>query len=207
MPGSVVVAEEEAEGNPAVLDHLAGDGPVWIIDPLDGTANFAAGREDFAVIVAFAVAGRVRAGWLHHPLRNVTISAEQGGGAWAAGKRLRVAVAGAASEMTGSLGRRLRIKPEVAGRFADVIHLRSCGVEYMTLVEGGLHFAHYRRMKPWDHLAGALIHAEAGGHNGCLDGEPYRPSAPGEWGLLMAPDADSWERVAEILRPAVAEMM
>jgi fructose-1,6-bisphosphatase/inositol monophosphatase family enzyme len=44
LPGSVVVGEEAVADDPAVLRRLAADGPVWLVDPLDGTRNFATGR-------------------------------------------------------------------------------------------------------------------------------------------------------------------
>ena len=60
VSGSVVVGEEDAETNPAVLTALAGPRPVWLIDPLDGTNNFAHGKPCFAVIVALCQAGEIR---------------------------------------------------------------------------------------------------------------------------------------------------
>ena len=49
----------------------------------------------------------------------------------------------------------------------------------------------FRKLLPWDHVAGALIAAEAGAHIARLDGTPYRPEHD-EGGLLMATDRDSW---------------
>jgi fructose-1,6-bisphosphatase/inositol monophosphatase family enzyme len=59
---------------------------------------------------------------------------------------------------------------------------------------GRAHFLVGHRMMPWDHLAGTLIHAEAGGHHAHFDGSPYRPGAI-EGGLLCAPDRDSWTAI------------
>ena len=52
VPGSRVVGEEGADADPGVLSALDGEPPVWIIDPLDGTQNFAEGKPCFAVIIA-----------------------------------------------------------------------------------------------------------------------------------------------------------
>lgn len=205
-PGAHFLAEENAEDNPGVLDHLLGGDPVWIIDPIDGTANFAAGRENFVVIVAYFVGGEVRSGWIHDPLKNVTVTAEQGGGAWSGDRRLAVAAPAAVADMRGALRGRLRRETDVAEKFADVFTLRSCGAEYLSLAAGECHFSHYRSLKPWDHMAGELIHREAGGFAACLDGAPYRAAAPGEGGLLLAPDDGSWNALADILRPAVASL-
>src|SRR5262245_63225070 len=51
-PGSVVVGEEAVSADPSLLGRLRQPGEVWVIDPIDGTANFAAGREPFALMVA-----------------------------------------------------------------------------------------------------------------------------------------------------------
>ena len=61
VPGARILAEEDVETNPAALDYLADDDPLWVIDPIDGTANFAAGREGFVIIVAYFAGGEVRA--------------------------------------------------------------------------------------------------------------------------------------------------
>jgi hypothetical protein len=49
-----------------------------------------------------------------------------------------------------------------------------------------------------------LVHSEAGGFSACLDNRSYRPSAPGEGGLLLAPDADTWQRMAADIPTALA---
>jgi len=51
---------------------------------------------------------------------------------------------------------------------------------------------------PWDHLAGTLIHAEAGGYCARLDGSPYLPSHVGG-GLLVAPDREAWQAIKRTL--------
>ena len=63
VTGLVVVGEEAAAADPAIIERLAGDHPVWLIDPVDGTSNFAEGRPAFAVMVALVRAGEICAGW------------------------------------------------------------------------------------------------------------------------------------------------
>lgn len=203
VPGSVTLGEEEAETGAAVLDRLRGEAPVWIIDPLDGTANFAAGRDRFAIIVAYAVAGIARAGWILDPVGDRLASAEEGGGARIDGRPAGAVSPLSVSDMRGSLGGRLRRDRQLCAQFSEVVNAGCCGLEYINLAGGTMHFAHYRRLKPWDHAAGELIHREAGGHAACLDGTPYRPAEPSESGLLLAADEAAWQAVAEIVRPAV----
>src|SRR3546814_18101871 len=57
LPGSLVVGEEAVHAEPALMDQLASDAPVWILDPIDGTRNFAHGRPVFAIMVALAQGG------------------------------------------------------------------------------------------------------------------------------------------------------
>lgn len=207
VPGARILAEEDVETNPAALDYLAADDPLWVIDPIDGTANFAVGREGFVIIVAYFAGGEVRAGWIHDPLKDVTVTAEAGAGAWSGGRRLAVAEApDALGDMQGALRGRLVRETEVAKNFGKVFSLKSCGAEYMALADGGFHFSHYRGLKPWDHMAGELIHREAGGFAACLDGRPYRAHAPGQGGLLLAPDQGSWNAIAGVLAPALASL-
>jgi len=195
-PGSRVVGEEAVADDPDILNLLLDDDPVWIVDPVDGTRNFAAGETGFAVIVAYVVGGETRAGWIHRPVDGVTASAVKGAGAWIDGKRLGVAAPAPAAEMTGSLGARLRRNRDFSGRFAGVTNSKCCGVDYLAIVSGAIHFAFYRSLMPWDHAAGHLMHREAGGYSACLDGADYRPGTPGEGGLLLAPDGEIWASLA-----------
>jgi fructose-1,6-bisphosphatase/inositol monophosphatase family enzyme len=74
-------------------------------------------------------------------------------------------------------------------------YLRCAGAEYLALLRGASHYALFTRLMPWDHAAGCLIHAEAGGWSACLDGSPYRPR-PIEGSLLLAPDRATWDMLA-----------
>lgn len=206
VPGSVTLGEEEAEAGESVLERLRGEAPVWIIDPLDGTSNFAAGKSRFAVIVAYAVGGFARAGWILDPVNDRLASAEEGGGAWLDGTRVRVTSPATIGQMRGSLGGRLRRNATLCAHFGAIFNAGSCGIEYIELAGAGLDFAHYRRLKPWDHAAGELIHREAGGYATCLDARRYMPAAPGDGGLLLAPDRESWHAITDILAPAVAAL-
>lgn len=90
LPGSVVVGEEATHHDRAVLDRLSEDAPVWVIDPVDGTNNFAHGRDSFGVIVALVKKGRTVAGCIHDPVKNITVIGEEGAGAWCEGVRILV---------------------------------------------------------------------------------------------------------------------
>lgn len=207
VPGSIVVGEEAAAADPAVLARLSQHPRVWVIDPLDGTANFADGRAVFAVMVAYVRDGRAVAGWIHDPVRGVTATAAEKEGAWLGGKRLKVADAPATpDEMTGTLlagffgarelGRRIQTRRD---RVRTKRSLRCAGHEYLRLAEKAMHFCLFSRLMPWDHAAGVVIHAEAGGHGAYLDGGSYRPARLDAGGLLLAPDPESWRALRDLL--------
>lgn len=203
-PEATVVAEEMAEADlGGVLGRLSGEAPVWVIDPVDGTANFAAGKEDFAVIVAYVERGRTRVGLIYEPARDRLTVAEEGGGAWQDGTRLAVAAPVPLREMQGSLALRLRREPEITRQLGHLTSLRSAGCEHVMMSSGRSHYAMYRRAWPWDHAAGALIHAEAGGYSAHFDGEPYGPARPPEQGLMLATDRASWKLLHDLAMPAL----
>jgi fructose-1,6-bisphosphatase/inositol monophosphatase family enzyme len=204
LPGSTVVGEEAVADDALIHDRLDGDDPVWVIDPLDGTTNFTEGRPMIAVIVALVHRGRTVAGWIHDPLNRATATVEQGAGAWLDDARLRVAAPAAPPAMIGALNfkyfpeelrERLKARRE---RVSAVRPLFCAGQEYLRLTRGGIHFAQFWRIKPWDHAAGVLLHREAGGHAARINGEPYRPTDR-EGGLLLAPDAASWRALHDTL--------
>jgi fructose-1,6-bisphosphatase/inositol monophosphatase family enzyme len=201
VAGSRVVAEEMAHADPGILARLETDSPVWVIDPVDGTANFAAGRAPFAVIVAYVERGRTRAGWILDVLAGEMAVAEEGAGAFSDGTRLHAADGAPLAEMTGYVGARLRARPEVAAVLGPIRVSRCAGRDHFDLAQGVLHYALYRRAMPWDHAAGALIHREAGGYNAAVDGTPYSPAGTPEQGILLAPDRDAWEAVREAVLP------
>ena len=196
LPSSVVVGEESVAADAKVLDHLSGGAPVWIIDPVDGTLNFAKGRPRFGVIVALVAEGRTLQGWIHDPLADRTATAVAGQGAWIDGKRQIIGPPAPIMSMRGSAG--WRRNDRLTACVGKLLNQGSAAHDYLDLLEGRLDFAFFRQLHPWDHAAGVLMHGEAGGHNALLDGNPYRPR-PGGPGLLLAPEAESWRIFAALL--------
>jgi fructose-1,6-bisphosphatase/inositol monophosphatase family enzyme len=206
IPGSLILGEEGAANMDQPYLCLEEDAPVWIIDPLDGTNNFAKGKEDFAVIVALSLAKEVRAGWIYAPMHHLMVVAEEGAGGWIGTERLQFSASCRADQMRGSLGRRFRDYPGMDDRFASLSNASCCGMEYLDIARGKLDFAHFRRLKPWDHAAGDLIIREAGGAASCMDGTLYRPGDTPSKGLLLARDQGCWDIVAEAIDPVFATL-
>ena len=111
-----MVGEEAVAKDRAVLDRLGEPAPVWIIDPLDGTANFASSRTPFCSIVALAVSGVPVAGWIYEPLTRDMLVAEKGGGARFNGMPDAAFASGGAVSI---YGKALRKRAEDSGRFGS----------------------------------------------------------------------------------------
>jgi len=196
LPGSLVVGEEGVAADRAVLDRLDGPDPVWILDPVDGTVNFTQGLPAFGVIVALVQQGRTVAGWIHDPPAGRTAWAIAGEGAWMDDRRLAVAAPVPPAKMEGAFYSKNRLNRLAAGVARRVCS--GCAAhDYLRVIEGSLHFALFTRMMPWDHAAGVLIHAEAGGHSEIVGQGPYRPR-PAEGMLILAPDVKSWTELRDL---------
>ncbi len=201
--GLMVVGEEAVAGDPSLLDAALGAENVVYVDPVDGTANFAAGLPLFAVMGALVRGGETVAGAIYDPMGDDVIVAEKGAGAYQVfpdGRRVRLKFAAPTelSQMVGTVSVNY-LPPERRGavlanlaRVSAFAAYRCAGHEYRTAATGWLHFVMYQKLMPWDHLAGALILAEAGAHVARLDGSEYRPHHR-DGGILAAPDAEGWE--------------
>jgi fructose-1,6-bisphosphatase/inositol monophosphatase family enzyme len=204
LPGAAVLGEEAAAEDPALFGVLDGEVPVWVIDPVDGTINFAKGNPGFAVIVALVIGGTTRAGWILDPLEGVLVSAERGAGAWCDGKRLRVATDLPLAAMTGAaygkIGSEVRTADllTASGRFGPVVNRMSSGIDYLALVLGRAHFQLASRSLPWDHAAGALITQEVGGTTRFIDGTDYDPRVP-DRGVLSAVSRVGWDAIRDVI--------
>ncbi|KAF0815141.1 Fructose-1,6-bisphosphatase/inositol-1-monophosphatase [Andreprevotia sp. IGB-42] len=203
IPGSRVVGEEAAAANPDVLadiDH----GWVWLVDPLDGTSNFAGGNEDFASMVALLRDGITVASWLYAPLHQQLAQAELGAGAWLDSQRWQLPEQASARPLNGTIKTRflpdaykveLATRPDL-DRFGT--HQGAAGIEYPQLARGVWDFILYWRTLPWDHAPGSLFVNESGGRVANLAGEPYL-AASKQPGLLAVADAAHWQEIRALL--------
>jgi fructose-1,6-bisphosphatase/inositol monophosphatase family enzyme len=208
LPGSVVVGEEAVAADKSVLRRVGDPGDVWIVDPVDGTNNFAAGKTPFAVMVALVRGGELAASWiLDVPGDHLTL-AEAGSGAYRDGVRVKTRTddPGAAA-LRGVITKRYlpeRLRTVASantGRLGEVSTGQHCaGYEYGAVASDEQQFALFWRILPWDHAPGVLIVREAGGTARHLDGTPYHPTV-GEHGLLVAPNEDVWHTVRNTLFP------
>lgn len=209
FPHAVIIGEEGAAADPSVLGRLADAELAFVVDPIDGTNNYAMNVPLFGVMVAAIMHGEVVASAILDPVSDDTALALRGEGAWMETPEghttdLHVARPVLPERMTGVASWRFLPEPTrsvVLGNLVHVAHVwdyRCAAHQYRVLAAGRCHFMLFYRLMPWDHLPGWLLHHEAGGYSAHFDGTPYRPGELGG-GLLCTPDRESWENLHEVL--------
>ncbi|AYG59303.1 inositol monophosphatase [Rhizobium jaguaris] len=205
FPDALIVGEEAYEADKSVLPALADAELAFVIDPVDGTFNFASGSPLFGTILAVVAKGETIAGIIHDSVLGDTVTAIRGSGAYLRRRggqvsRLAVAPAVPLSQMAGLISwlyldepDRSRISTNMA-KIRMPFSLNCSAYEYWLIASGRIHFIGHARLMPWDHLAGVLIHQEAGGFAAKFDGTPYLP-AETTGGIILAPDEESWRMI------------
>lgn len=160
----------------------------WIIDPLDGTTNYAHGLPIFAVSVALEVAGRVALGVVYDPNLEELFLAERGQGASVNETPIAVSTTPTLNESLLSTGFPYNVRETPDNNFAEYVafSLRSQGVRrmgsaviYLAYVAAGRIDGYWElRLGPWDVAAGSLLVEEAGGRVTNLTGGPLDLDAP-----------------------------
>ncbi|MCA1748331.1 MAG: inositol monophosphatase [Parasphingopyxis sp.] len=203
LPEARIVGEEGCAEDPALLDTL-GEGMVWLIDPLDGTANFSEGKMPFALMVALIAEGETRMGWILDPMTPRLCFAAAGRGAYVNGDRVS-SRAGIKSPPVAAIGlyfmddgQRRDIAERAEGTLEIVTIPRCAGEQYPRLALGQNDISLFARTLPYDHAAGALFLEEAGGRTAWADGTPYQVTDRSP-NLLSAATPGLWDRAAEIL--------
>ena len=181
FPEHAVMAEESGE--------TAGDGDcLWIIDPLDGTTNFAHQVALFAVSIAFAHQGRLALGVVFNPLSGELFSAVEGQGASLNGRPIRVSPVTELGEsllVTGFPYNFADAMPSLMGRFArclkasqGVRRLGAAALDLCYVAAGRFEAFWEENLKPWDTAAGVVIVREAGGIVTDFSNRPFAPHRP-----------------------------
>lgn len=209
FPDALVVGEEAVAADPSLLRRLAGADFAIVIDPVDGTRNFAAGLAVFGVMVGFLVRGEPVASVICDPVVRDWSLAARGAGAWIRHRdgrreRLHTAAPKPVAQMEGC-GLWTYLQPSERAafaarltRFTGTSGYRCVAQECRAVADGRFDFVVYHRLTPWDHVPCVILHREAGGHVAHLDGEPYDPLRA-EGGILYAPDATSWDAIRDLI--------
>jgi len=184
FPDDGIVAEEGMAIDPGAREY------VWVVDPLDGTNNFALGIPCFSVSIGILRQGLPHAGVVHDPSTGFTCSAMRGHGAMAAGRTLRLP--GRPLTAASNVAVRAPLDPELTAvtvgwlRRYKVRAFGSVALHLAYAAMGALDIVLDHKATLWDLTAGAAILLEAGGTITAPSGQPlFPPSAAGYGGASM----------------------
>lgn len=205
-PEAVVLGEEGVAADPAARQRMAEAEWAVIVDPVDGTWNFAKGLATFGVILAVCHKGHPVFAALYDPVMDDWVEASAGQGAVLRGpsfsRPLRVSQETERRRMNGyipvglfPMETRRRLVQDFPD-FGRVTSLRCSCHEYRMVAQGHSDFVlSGPTPHPWDHAAGALAVTEAGGVARFVDGEPYRTERL-KGVLLTASNEVLWQELA-----------
>jgi len=174
-PDTVFLGEEMTAAEQTQL--LASGQPVWCLDPLDGTSNFAAGIPYFCVSLALLQQGEVLLGIVYDPVRDECFTASAGQDARLNDEPLRVEQTGLELGQTTALIDFKRLEKDLATRlvtqipYASQRSFGSVALDWCWLAAGRCHIYLHGRSNIWDYAAGNTIFHAAGGYSSTLDGE------------------------------------
>ncbi|NXY98227.1 inositol monophosphatase [Streptomyces sp. BR123] len=209
LPGSAVVGEEAVHADPTVYGALRGDAPVWIVDPVDGTRQFVSGDPNFCTLVALAHRGEILASWTFAPALDEMATAVRGQGAYLGEERLRCGSPEPGAELRVAIAhplyttdgdKRVLSRLDVPGVAARPCG--SAGLEYLKVARGEMDGLAFTWPSAWDHAAGLLLVAEAGGAQSTVAGEPFRIDRDNELPFAVGRDEATAGRIRELLRGA-----
>lgn len=175
LPEAAFFGEEESR--PAHPER----GWVFIVDPIDGTANFVRGLGQSAISVALAKDGRVEYGVICDPYRDEMFSARRGGGAFCNGAPIHVSekpLDQGIFAMGTALYRReyaaptLRLTEQLFARSCDFRRMGAAALDLCAVACGRVELFFEYSLCPWDYAAGSLLVTEAGGVMSTLEGGP-----------------------------------
>jgi len=203
-PGTAVLGEETGSRG-----TIGGDGGRWVVDPLDGTTNFAHGYPAFCVSIAWETAGETRLGVVYDPTRDELFTAERGRGARLGERRLRVSRTAALADAILATGFPYD-RATHPRNYAEFCHLTQCTQGVRRSGSAALDLAYVAcgrldgywepGLQPWDLAAGCLLITEAGGTVTGYRGQPfsaYDSDVASSNGALHAPLLDALAEAAQ----------
>jgi len=167
-PNDQILAEES---NPDLTSISMDDTPVWVIDPIDGTVNYAHHHQMVAISIAYVVKGKIQAAVVYNPFMAEMFSAIRQQGAWLNDQPIRcsdttelnraIVATGFPYDKSKDLPLLINRLKNVLQVCADVRRLGSAALDICWVALGRLD-AYYETVSPWDCAAGWLIAKEAG---------------------------------------------
>jgi myo-inositol-1(or 4)-monophosphatase len=166
--------------------------PLWCLDPLDGTTNFAAGLPCFAVSLALLIGGEPVVGLIYDPMHGECFRADKHQGAWLNERRLSPKATRYSLDLAVALVDLKRLSPRLARKlvehppYASQRNFGSSALEWAWIASGRGHVYLHGGQKLWDFAAGSLILHEAGGHSCTLEREPVFTQTLGSRSVVAA---------------------
>ncbi|MCX7560349.1 inositol monophosphatase [Sulfitobacter sp. F26204] len=208
FPEALVIGEESVADAPEQLAQIADAPLAFIIDPIDGTWNYAHGIAVFGVIIAVTQFGRPVFGLIYDPIADDWAVADEDSPtrletASNVSRPLKASMGKALDALIGYIPLHMFPKakqPALAAAlpgFARTHPLGCSAHEYRMIAQGHADFLLTGSLHPWDHAAGALICERAGAHVEMLDGGPYSAARLNGY-LLVAPDRTTWNRLKKV---------
>lgn len=180
----------------------------WIIDPLDGTTNYAHGFPFFCVSIALEKDGIVESGVIYDPIRDELFTAFRAGGAWLNGKKMQVSTVSDLSHSLLATGfpYDIRVSQENNLNYFNAMAVNAqairrpgaAALDLAYLAAGRIDGFWELKLKPWDTAAGCLMVEEAGGIVSDLEGKTWNLFSPG----LVASNRLIHEQMMEVLQKA-----
>lgn len=211
FPGILVVGEEAVAENPSLRGQIDEAELAFILDPIDGTWNFANDLPLFGVILSATHYGRPIFGLLYDPISDDWIEAGEDGPAEREGikfdrQTVHASSATAEHELFGFVhfdllpdSKKLEMASRCYRHLRKATSLHCSCHEYRLLAQGAADFHISGTLNPWDHAAGVLIVQQAGGVARMLNGDAYNTSARNGY-LLVASNETAWHRLQERFR-------
>jgi myo-inositol-1(or 4)-monophosphatase len=207
-PDVLLLGEEmSADRQQALLDSGQ---PLWCLDPVDGTSNFAAGLPFFSVSLALIEAGQVITGVVLDPIRDECFSAVRGEGAWLNDAPLVTEETGLSLKRSIAFVDFKRLPSALSTQlvshrpYGSQRNLGSIALELCWLAAGRGHVYLHGQQHIWDYAAGDLILAEAGGYAATLDGDtPFKPTLQPRSTYAAVDRAlfEQWQNTLEAMTP------
>ncbi len=208
FPNALIVGEEAASKDPKLVEQIADAPLAFILDPVDGTWNFAHGIAVFGVILAVTQFGRPAFGLIYDPVADDWVIADEDTPARlerpdGINRTLKASDEKPLKELSGYIplslfeGEAQRKLAATLPSFNRTAALWSSAHEYRMVAQGHMDFILTGSLHPWDHAAGAVICQRAGAHVEMLQGGPYSAGKSKGY-LLTAQDRITWNRLQKV---------
>lgn len=209
FPGHHFLSEER---NPELAPDHSFDNPLWIIDPVDGTTNYAHGHLQVGISIAYMEKRAVQAGVVHSPFQSETFTAIKGRGARLNGHPIKVSGCSSLSSALIATGfpyeredlRQIVKRIELVLKSCrDIRRLGAASLDICWVAMGRID-GFYETLSAWDIAAGCLIASEAGAEVGFIEEQPEGSKLPRDLyaeGLVVATPA-VYGKLRELLRRA-----